>query len=84
LVFWATSTDESLWEIQKRVEIVKQEIAVDNFQLRFIMEMIPAARRFMSYMINNFVTMTIQSDEVYHLPPYEHKEFAASRKLMKS
>jgi len=48
LVFWETSTDESSCEIQRHVEIIKQEIAVDNFQLRFITEMIPAKRRFMS------------------------------------
>ena len=84
LVFWATSIDESACEIQRRAEIIKQEIAVDNFQLRFTTEKIPTARRFMSYMINNFVTMTVQSDEVCHLPPDEHKEFTAFQKLLKA
>ena len=83
LVFWATSVDESACEIQQRAEIVRQEVAVDNFQLRFKTEKIPTARRFISYMINNYITVNVQSDDVCHLPPDEHKEFASFQKLLK-
>ena len=38
LLFWSTDTDDSACQVQKRFEIVKQEIAVDLFQLRCIVE----------------------------------------------
>ena len=45
LLFWSTDTDDSACQVQKRFEIVKQEIAVDLFQLRCIVENVPAPRR---------------------------------------
>jgi len=63
---------------------VRQEVAVDNFQLRFKTEMIPSARRFISYMINCYVTMAVRIDDVCYLPFKKHKEFAGFQKLLKA
>ena len=38
LLFWSTNMDDSECEIQKKFEIIKQEIAVDHFQLRCVVE----------------------------------------------
>ena len=73
LLFWSTNMDDSECEIQKKFEIIKQEIAVDHFQLRCVVENVPSPRRQFLYLLNNYVCLKAQSDEVYHLPP-DNKE----------
>ena len=73
LLFWSTNLDDSEREIQKNFEIIKQEIAVDHFQLRCVVENVPSPRRQFLYLINNYVCLKAQNDEVYHLPP-DNKE----------
>ena len=41
LLFWSTNMDDSECEIQKKFEIIKQEIAVDHFQLRCVVDNVP-------------------------------------------
>ena len=65
--------DDSECEIQKKFEIIKQEIAVDHFQLRCVVENVPSPRRQFLYLLNNYVCLKAQSDKVYHLPP-DNKE----------
>ena len=83
LIYWATSVDDTVCAIQQRAEIVRQEVAGDNFQLRFKTETIPNPRRYMMYMINNYVTLNVQSDEFCHLPAEDHKQFISFQKLLK-
>ena len=45
LLFWSTDTNDSACQVQKKFEIVKQEIAVDLFQLRCIVKNAPSPRR---------------------------------------
>ena len=73
LLFWSTNMDNSKCEIQKKFEIIEQEIAVDHCQLRCVVEKVPSPRRQFLYLINNYVCLKAQSDEVYHLPP-DNKE----------
>ena len=53
LLFWSTNMDYAACEVQKNIEIIKQEIAVGQFQLRYVMENVPAARRQFLYLVNN-------------------------------
>ena len=41
LIFCPTSIDDTECEIQKRAEVIKQEVAVNGYQLRFKVETIP-------------------------------------------
>ena len=52
LTFWATSFDDSCCALQQMADVIKQEVSVDDFKLRFEVENILSARRFMLYMIN--------------------------------
>ena len=61
--------DDSEGEIQKKFEIIKQEIAVDHFQLRCVVENVPSPRCQFLYLINNYVCLKAQNNEVYRLPP---------------
>ena len=64
LIYWSTSAfDETCCEIQKRVEVIKQEIAVDNLSLRFSVENVPAAKRQFIYLLNNYICMKTQHDD---------------------
>ena len=54
LLFWSTNMDDSECEIQKKFEIIKQEIAVDHFQLRCVVENVPSPRRQFLYLLRVF------------------------------
>ena len=72
LIFWATSIDDIDCKIQKKAEIVKQEVAVDGYQLRFKVENLSSPRRCFLYLLNNYISLAIQNDETCHLPPLDH------------
>ena len=76
LIFWATSFDDSCYAIQQKAEVIKQEVSVDDYKLRFKVENITAPRRFMLYTINNYVSITIQNDDECHLPPEDHNQLS--------
>ena len=84
LLFWSTNMDDSECEIQKKFEIIKQEIAVDHFQLRCIVENVPSPRRQFLYLLNNYVCLKAQSDEVYHLPPDNKEQLNNFLQLLKN
>ena len=65
LLFWSTNMDDSECEIQKKFEIIKQEIAIDHFQLRCIVENVPSPRRQFLYLINNYVCSKTQKSTTY-------------------
>ena len=84
LLFWSTNMDDSECEIQKKFEIIKQEIAADDFQLRCVVENVPSPRRQFLYLINNYVCLKAQSDEVYHLPPDNKEQLNNFLQLLKN
>ena len=84
LLFWSTNMDDCECEIQKKFEIIKQEIAVDHFQLRCVVENVPSPRRQFLYLLNNYVCLKAQSDEVYHLPPDNKEQLNNFLQLLKN
>ena len=59
--------DDAVCKVQKNMEIIKREIAVDQFQLRCVVENVPAARRQFLYLLNNYTFLTVQKRRC--LPP---------------
>ena len=47
--------DDAACEVQKNMEIIKREVAVDQFQLRCVVENVPTARRQFLYLLNNYI-----------------------------
>ena len=84
LLFWSTNMEDSECEIQKKFKIIKQEIAVDSFQLRCVMESVPSPRRQFLYLLNNYVCLKAQSDEVCHLPPDNKEQLNNFLQLLKN
>ena len=84
LLFWSTNMDDSECEIQKKFEIIKQEIAVDHFQLRCVVENVPSSRRQFLLLLNNYVCLKAQSNEVYHLPPDNKEQLNNFLQLLKN
>ena len=84
LLFWSTNMDDSECEIQKKFNIIKQEIAVDHFQLRCVVENVPSPRRQFLYLLNNYVCLKAQSDEVYYLPPDNKEQLNNFLQLLKN
>ena len=82
LLFWSTDTDDSACQVQKRFEIVKQEIAVDLFQLRCIVENVPAPRRQFLYLVNNYICLKTQNDNGFHLSAENQEQLESFLKLL--
>ena len=82
LLFWSTDTDDSVCQVQNRFEIVKQEIAVDLFQLRCIVENVPAPRRQFLYLINNYICLKTQNDNGFHLSAKKQEQLESFLKLL--
>ena len=68
--------------MQKNMEIIKQEVAVDQFQLRCVVENVPTARRQLLYLLNNYIFFKVQKDNVCHLPPDNHEQLESFVKLL--
>ena len=83
LLFWSTNIDDSVCEIQRNAEVIKKEIAVDDFQLRFVVENVPSARKQFLYLLNNYVHMAMQNEPNCQLPPEEEQQLDAFLKLLK-
>ena len=84
LIFWATSFDDSCCAIQQKAEVIKQEVSVDDYTIRFKVENITAPRRFMLHTINNYVSITIQNDDECHLPPEDHNQLSEFVNLLQN
>jgi len=82
LLFWSTSFDDTACEIQQKTEIIKQEVTVDSYQLRFKVENISSPRRCVLYLLNNFNILNIQNDNVHHLPPQDHQQLVEFLNLL--
>ena len=74
--------DDAACEVQKNIGIIKQEIAVDQFQLRCLVENVPAARRQFLYLVNKYVCIKVQKDDVCHLPPDNYEQLETFVKLL--
>ena len=82
LLFWSTDTDDSACQVQKKFEIVKQKIAVDLFQMRCIVENVPAPRRQFLYLLNNYICLKMQNDNGFHLSPENQEQLESFLKLL--
>ena len=82
LLFWSTNMDDAACEVQKNMEIIKREVAVDQFQLRCVVENVPTARRQFLYLLNNYIFLKVQKDDVCHLPPDNHEQLETFVKLL--
>ena len=82
LLFWSTNMDDAACEVQKKMEIIKQEIAVDQFQLRCVVENVPTARRQFLYLLNNYTFLKVQKNDVCHFPPDNHEQLETFVKLL--
>ena len=60
LLFWSTNMDDAACEVQKNMEIIKREVAVDQFQLRCVVENVPTARRQFLYLLNNYIFLKVK------------------------
>ena len=83
LLFWSTSIDESECKIQQQVEIVKKEIAVDNFRLMFRVENVADPKRQFHYLLNKLTVLSLQNDDIVQLPAEDHKQLNSFLKLLK-
>ena len=79
MIFWATSIDDINCEIQKKAEIVEQEVKRKE---RFKVENISSPRRCFLYLLNNYISLAIQNDETCHLSPQEHKQLELFLELL--
>ena len=82
LLFRATSQDDSNCALQKSVQIIKQEILSDGFQLRFTVENVTAPRRQVSYLVHNCLCLKMQNNDICYLPPDSHKPLVNFLKLL--
>ena len=67
LLFWATNSEDTDCEIQKNVEVIKQEVAGDGFQLRFINENLLSTLRQVLYITNNYPCLKFQTEDISYL-----------------
>ena len=79
LLLWSTNMDDAACEVQKNIEMIKREIAVDQFQLRCVVKNVPTARRQFLYLLNNYIFL---KDDVCHLPPDNHEQLKIFVKLL--
>ena len=82
LLFWSTNMDDAACKVQKNMEIIKREVAVDQFQLRCVVENVPTARRQFLYLLNNYTFLKVQKDDVCHLPSDNHEQLENFVKLL--
>ena len=83
LLYWATSISDSDCKVQKYVETVKQEIAVDGFRLRFVAENVPSPRRQFLYLAEHYILVKTQNDNICHLPLDDQQQLESFLKLLK-
>ena len=82
LLFRSTDLDDSACQVQKKMEIVKQEIAVDLFHLRCIVENVPAPRDQFLYLVNNYICPKMQKDSSFHRSPDNQEQLESFFKLL--
>ena len=46
----------------------------NQFQLRCVVENVPAARRQFLYLLKNYTFLKVQKDDVCHMPPDDHEQ----------
>ena len=60
----------------------KKKVLADGFQLGFKVENIPLPRRFIFYVLNNYLTLAVQNDDDCQLPPVDHKQLESFLTLL--
>ena len=63
-------------------EEIRKEIAVDLFQLRCIVENVPAPRRQFPYLVNNYICLKTQNDNGFHLSAENQEQLESFLKLL--
>ena len=71
LLFWSTNMDDAACEVQK-----------NSSKLRCVVENVPTARRQFLYLLNNYIFLKVQKDDVCHLPPDNHEQLETFVKLL--
>ena len=74
--------DDFACQVQKKFEIVRQEIAVDLFQLRCIVENVPAPRRQFLKLANNYICLKTQNDNNFYLSAENQEQLENFLKLL--
>ena len=74
--------DDSACSIQQNAEVIKQEALADGYQLQFKAENIPSPRRFILYMLNNYITLAVQNDNECEIPPQDDKQLESFLTLL--
>ena len=61
---------------------LEDPVDVNQFQLSCLVENIPAAKYQFLYLVNNYVCLKVQNDDMCHLPPDNHKQLETLVKLL--
>ena len=80
LLFWATDTEDENCLLQQKVDLVKREIAVDGFELRFVVERVVLQQIY--YLVNNYECLKIRNDEGLQLSPESQKELTSFQQMI--
>ena len=80
VLFWTTDTEDENCLLQQKVDLVKREIAVDGFELRFLVERVVIQQIY--YLANNYECLKIQNDEGSQLSPESRKELTSFQQII--
>ena len=80
LLFWATDMEDENCLLQQKVDVVKREITVDEFELRFVVERVVLQQIY--YLVNNYECLKIQNDEGLQLSPESQKELTSFQQMI--
>ena len=69
-------------QVQKNIKIIKQELAVNQFQLRCVVENVLVVEHQFLYLINIYSCLKVQKDDVCHLPPDNYEQLKTFFKLL--
>ena len=80
VLFWASHPEDLNCEIQKKIDVVKREIAVDGYELRFLVESV--LHRQIYYLVNNYECLYVQSDFAANLSTESLKELTTFQEMI--
>ena len=80
VLFWATHTEDVNCQVQKKINVVKREIAVDGYDLRFLVESV--LHRQIYYLVKNYDCLCVQSDFAASLSTDSLKELTSCQEMI--
>ena len=84
LLFWATHVDDKACQVQKKAEMLKQEIFVDKCQSHFKVENLPNPQRRVASVVYDFLRLKKQNDDACRLSPDKYQELDSILNLLKA